>query len=131
MPSFKQAIHRSYKLEFLEHGKEKPIVKVENLSNLQQVIRNGGIQKNLKSKIQSTDFNLGPRLEGGGKRKDLPTLASRVEARNETRNPPRGGRGAGWQEICDFEPCLKTNFGTSVNALPNFSTKMGGKKPVL
>ncbi|GBL72784.1 hypothetical protein AVEN_127999-1 [Araneus ventricosus] len=32
----------------------------------------------------------------------------------------------GWGKLCDFEPCLKTNFGTSVNALPNFSTKMGG-----
>ncbi|GBO00050.1 hypothetical protein AVEN_105397-1 [Araneus ventricosus] len=31
-----------------------------------------------------------------------------------------------WEEFCDFGPCLKTNFGTTVNALSNFSTKMGG-----
>ncbi|GBN46797.1 hypothetical protein AVEN_127192-1 [Araneus ventricosus] len=80
-------------MEFLEHGKDKPIVKVKNLSNLEQMIRNGGIQKNLKSKIQSKDSNLRPRCEGSDKTKDLPTLAPRVEARNETRSPPRGGRG--------------------------------------
>ncbi|GBN84379.1 hypothetical protein AVEN_271817-1 [Araneus ventricosus] len=89
----KQSIHRSSKMEILEHGKEKPIVKVENLSNLEQVIRNGGIQKNLKAKTQSADSNLGPRCEGSGKTKDLPTLPPRVKARNETRNPPLGGRG--------------------------------------
>ncbi|GBM61388.1 hypothetical protein AVEN_258498-1 [Araneus ventricosus] len=95
--SFKQAIHHSSKmslataLPILEHGKEKPIVNVENLSNLQQMIRNGG--KNLKSKTQSADSSLRCRLEDSGKTKDLSTLALRVEARNETRNPPRGGRG--------------------------------------
>ncbi|GBN97306.1 hypothetical protein AVEN_254840-1 [Araneus ventricosus] len=82
-------------MEFLEHGKEKPIVKVENLSNLEQMIRNGGIQKNLKSKPQTADSNLRPRCEGSRKTKDLPTLAPRVEARNKTQNPPRGGRGDG------------------------------------
>ncbi|GBM73561.1 hypothetical protein AVEN_98791-1 [Araneus ventricosus] len=89
----KQAIHRSSKMEFLEQGKEKPIVKFENLSNLEQMIRNVGIQKNLKFKPQSTDSNLRSRCEGTGKTKDLPTVAPRVEARNETRNHPRGGRG--------------------------------------
>ncbi|GBM55469.1 hypothetical protein AVEN_27827-1 [Araneus ventricosus] len=68
----------------------KPIVKVENLSNLEQIIRNGEIQKNLKSKTQSADSNLRPRCEGSGKTKDLPTLAARVETRNEPRNPLRG-----------------------------------------
>ncbi|GBO07580.1 hypothetical protein AVEN_203345-1 [Araneus ventricosus] len=63
----------------------------QNLSNLQQMIRNGGIQQNLKSKTQSADSNLGPRCEGSGKTKDLSTLTPRVEARNETRNHPRGG----------------------------------------
>ncbi|GBO37370.1 hypothetical protein AVEN_31471-1 [Araneus ventricosus] len=80
-------------MEFLEHGKEKLIIKVENLSNLEQMIRHGGIQKNLKSKTQSAYSNLRPQCEGSGKTKDLPTLSPRVEARNETRNPPRGGRG--------------------------------------
>ncbi|GBN57019.1 hypothetical protein AVEN_99864-1 [Araneus ventricosus] len=102
-------------MEFLEHGKEKPIVQVENLSNLEQMIRNGGIQKHLKSKTQSADSNLRPRCEGSGKTKELSTLTPRV-----------GEEESGWQEFCDFEPCLKTNFGTSVNDLPNFSTKMGG-----
>ncbi|GBM17269.1 hypothetical protein AVEN_223803-1 [Araneus ventricosus] len=58
-------------------------------------------------------------------------MALRVDARNETRNPPSGGRGEGWQKFCDFEFCLKTNFGTSMNALPNFSAEMGGKKTSL
>ncbi|GBO01538.1 hypothetical protein AVEN_132139-1 [Araneus ventricosus] len=35
------------------------------------------------------------------------------------------------QEFCDFEPCLRTNSGTSANALPTFSTKMGGGKTSL
>ncbi|GBO02710.1 hypothetical protein AVEN_210489-1 [Araneus ventricosus] len=79
-------------MEFLDHGREIPIVKVENLSNLEQMIPNGGIQKNLKSKTQSADSNLRLRCEGSGKTKDLPTLAPCVEAKNETRNQPRGGR---------------------------------------
>ncbi|GBN40433.1 hypothetical protein AVEN_252315-1 [Araneus ventricosus] len=78
-------------MEFSEHGKRKPIVKVENLSNLEQMIRNGGIRKNLKSKTQSADSNLRPRCEGSGKTKDLPSLAPRNEGRNETRIPPCGG----------------------------------------
>ncbi|GBN37482.1 hypothetical protein AVEN_26088-1 [Araneus ventricosus] len=78
----KRAIHCFSKLEFLELGKEKSIVKVKNLSNLKQMIRSGGIQKNLKSKTQSADSNLRPRCESSGKIKDLPTLDLRVEARN-------------------------------------------------
>ncbi|GBM42334.1 hypothetical protein AVEN_203569-1 [Araneus ventricosus] len=67
-------------MECLEHGKENPFVKVENLSNLEQMILNGGIQKNLKSKTQSFDSNLRPRCEGkprederggGGKMKSI------------------------------------------------------------
>ncbi|GBN74628.1 hypothetical protein AVEN_41540-1 [Araneus ventricosus] len=112
-------------MEFLEHRKEKTIVKVENLWNLEQMIRNGGIQKNLNSETQSADSNLIPRLEGSGISKDLSTLGLRVEGRNETRNLPWGGEEGGQVEFCDFEPCLKTNFGTSVNALPYFSNKMG------
>ncbi|GBN59719.1 hypothetical protein AVEN_253236-1 [Araneus ventricosus] len=91
------------------------------MSNLEQMIPNSGIQKNLNSKTQSADSNL-------SKAKDLPTLAPRTEGRNETRNLRVGEEESGWQEFCDFEPCLKTNFGTSVNALPNFSTKTGGEK---
>ncbi|GBN53937.1 hypothetical protein AVEN_155141-1 [Araneus ventricosus] len=83
-------------MEFLEHGKEKPIVKIENLPNLEQMIQNGGIQKNLKSKTKSADSNLRLRCEGCGTTKDLPTLAPRVEARNETRNPQRGGGRCVW-----------------------------------
>ncbi|GBO05134.1 hypothetical protein AVEN_169618-1 [Araneus ventricosus] len=62
------------------------------------------------------DSNLGPRCEASGKTIILPRLAPRVEAINETRIP-----SCGREEFCDFEPCLKTNFGTSVNTLPNFS----------
>ncbi|GBO27170.1 hypothetical protein AVEN_202364-1 [Araneus ventricosus] len=80
-------------MKFFEHGKGKPIVKVENLSNVEQMIRNGGIQKNLKPKTHTADFNFIPRREDSGKTKDLPTLPPRVEDRNKTRNPPRGGRG--------------------------------------
>ncbi|GBL93212.1 hypothetical protein AVEN_42660-1 [Araneus ventricosus] len=79
-------------MEFLKLGEEKPIVKVENLSNLEQMIRRDGIQKNLKCKTQSADSNLKPRCEGRGKTKDLTTLTPGVEARNEIRNPPRGGK---------------------------------------
>ncbi|GBM17982.1 hypothetical protein AVEN_238383-1 [Araneus ventricosus] len=93
MSNFKQTIHRSSKVEFLEHGKEKRIVKVENLSSLEQMIRNGEIQKNLKSKTQSAASNLRPRCEGSGKTTDLPTLAPRVEDTSETRNLPRVGSG--------------------------------------
>ncbi|GBM32678.1 hypothetical protein AVEN_223464-1 [Araneus ventricosus] len=71
------AIHRSSKMEVLEHEKEAPIVKVASLSSLEQIIRNGGIQKNLKSKTQSADSNLRSRCEGSGKRMDLPTLTLR------------------------------------------------------
>ncbi|GBL83042.1 hypothetical protein AVEN_165275-1 [Araneus ventricosus] len=90
------------------------------------MIESGGIQKNSKSKTSSADSNLGPRCEAIGTSKDLPTLEPRFEGRNETRNLP-----CGWIEFCDFEPCPKINFGTYVNALPNFSIKMGGKKQVL
>ncbi|GBN86126.1 hypothetical protein AVEN_1763-1 [Araneus ventricosus] len=87
------------------------------------MIRSGRIPTNSKSKTSSTDSNLGPRCEGSGKTKDLPTLEPCVEARN----PLCGGEEEyGWEEFCDFVPCLKTNFGTSVNVLPNFSTKMSG-----
>ncbi|GBN17029.1 hypothetical protein AVEN_109524-1 [Araneus ventricosus] len=53
-------------------------------------------------------------------------LASRLEMKLEV--PRVREEEGGWQEFCDFEPCLKTNFGTSVNALLKFSTKMGGEK---
>ncbi|GBM54198.1 hypothetical protein AVEN_11263-1 [Araneus ventricosus] len=92
------------------------------------MIQSSGIQKNLKSKTQSADSNLRPQCEGSGKTKDLPTLAPHVQGRNETRDPPSGGRGVWWEKFCEFEPCLETNFGTSMNALPNFSIKMDSKK---
>ncbi|GBM42329.1 hypothetical protein AVEN_203566-1 [Araneus ventricosus] len=132
-------------MKFLEHGKEKTYrqgilipyhiiiftLHNRNLSNLEQMIRNDGIQKSLKSKIHSADSNLRPRCDGSGKTKDLPTLARRVEARNETRNSRVEEEESGWQEFCDFEPCLKTNFGTSVNALLIFLLKWVRKKTSL
>ncbi|GBM86746.1 hypothetical protein AVEN_198515-1 [Araneus ventricosus] len=75
-----------------------------------------GIQRNSKSNTSCVDSNLGPRFEGSGTSKDLPALRPRVEGRNETRNlTRREKRTSGWVEFCDFEPCLKTNFGASVN----------------
>ncbi|GBN75021.1 hypothetical protein AVEN_99039-1 [Araneus ventricosus] len=44
-------------------------------------------------KTPCADSNLGPRCEGIGKTKDLPTLGPRIETKNETRNPPCGGGG--------------------------------------
>ncbi|GBN99222.1 hypothetical protein AVEN_6569-1 [Araneus ventricosus] len=73
-------------------------------------IGSGGIPKNTKYRTPSADSNLRPRCEGSRRTKDLPTLEPRVEAGNETGNPPCGGGGVGWEEFCDFEPCLKTNF---------------------
>ncbi|GBM76372.1 hypothetical protein AVEN_165975-1 [Araneus ventricosus] len=72
---------------------EKPIVTVKHLSNMEQMIRNGGIQKNLKSETQSADSNLEPQCKSSSRTKYLPILAPRIEARNETRILPRGGRG--------------------------------------
>ncbi|GBM87651.1 hypothetical protein AVEN_214152-1 [Araneus ventricosus] len=90
------------------------------------MIRNGGIQKILNSKTQFADCNLRPRLKSSGTSKDLPTLGPRVEMRLEISRV--GKEEDGWVDFCDFEPCLRTNFGTSVNDLPYFSTIMGGKK---
>ncbi|GBN23033.1 hypothetical protein AVEN_5424-1 [Araneus ventricosus] len=56
-------------------------------------IRSGGIQKNSKSKTPSADSNLGPRCESSWKTIVLLRLGPSVEARNETRIPPYGGRG--------------------------------------
>ncbi|GBN55341.1 hypothetical protein AVEN_128394-1 [Araneus ventricosus] len=82
-------------------------------------------QRTLNPKLHPPDSNLGPLCEGSGRTKDLPTLGPRVEARNETRNPPCGGGGEkGWEEFCDLEPCHNTNCGTSTNDLNNFSNKM-------
>ncbi|GBN99300.1 hypothetical protein AVEN_104028-1 [Araneus ventricosus] len=48
--------------------------------------------KELKIQNSNSRFQFGPRCEASGRTMDLPTLAPRVEARNETRNPPcRGG----------------------------------------
>ncbi|GBM81468.1 hypothetical protein AVEN_163628-1 [Araneus ventricosus] len=42
-------------------------------------------------------------------------LASKLEMKREI--PRVGEDQCGWEEFCDFEPCLRTNFGTSVNDL--------------
>ncbi|GBM12363.1 hypothetical protein AVEN_211550-1 [Araneus ventricosus] len=78
------------------------------------MIERGVIQKNSKSKTPSTHSNLRPRCEASGTLKDLSTLEPRLEGRNETRNLRVGGKECGWIEFLDFEPYLKTNFGTSV-----------------
>ncbi|GBM24221.1 hypothetical protein AVEN_22560-1 [Araneus ventricosus] len=55
------AIHISSKMEFSEHGKVKEIVKVEILRNLEQMIRNDGIQRTqnlrLHAPIPISDHN--------------------------------------------------------------------------
>ncbi|GBM13462.1 hypothetical protein AVEN_40403-1 [Araneus ventricosus] len=51
-------------------------------------------------------------------------LASRLEMKLEINRVEEEENG--WEEFCDFEPCLKTNCGTSVNVLPNFSINMSG-----
>ncbi|GBN41412.1 hypothetical protein AVEN_117088-1 [Araneus ventricosus] len=112
--SLKRGIHGCSTLEFLEHGEQKPIVKVKNLGNLEQMIGSGGIQN---PKRHLPNSNLGPRCEATSKTKDLATPGPRVQARNKTRNPSKG-----WEEFYDLEPFLKTNFGASVNDVPHFST---------
>ncbi|GBN13197.1 hypothetical protein AVEN_242431-1 [Araneus ventricosus] len=57
------------------------------------MIRSGGTPTNSKSKASSAASSLRPRCEVSDKAKNLPTLEPRVEARNETRNPPCRGRG--------------------------------------
>ncbi|GBN08510.1 hypothetical protein AVEN_111938-1 [Araneus ventricosus] len=78
-------------------------------------IGSGGITKNSKSKTPSANSNFD--LDARVARKQRICLhwdlALRLEMKLEI-------------PLCDFEPCLKTNFGTSVNDLPNFSTKMSG-----
>ncbi|GBM81721.1 hypothetical protein AVEN_273236-1 [Araneus ventricosus] len=81
---------------FLNTGKKNLSSRSKTYEIWRKWIGNGGIPNNSKSKTPSADSNLGPRCEGNGKTKDLPTLGSRVEAINETRNPPcGGGRGKG------------------------------------
>ncbi|GBM12667.1 hypothetical protein AVEN_46153-1 [Araneus ventricosus] len=77
--------------------------------------------KEQNSKTQSTDSNLRSPLEGSDISKDLPTLGMRRVGEEE----------GGYVEFCNFEPCLKTNFGTSMNSLPYFSNKIDGEKTVL
>ncbi|GBN25302.1 hypothetical protein AVEN_136695-1 [Araneus ventricosus] len=98
------------KMEFLEHGKEKPIVKVENLSNWEQMIRNGGIQKNLKSKTQSADSNLRPRCEGSAKQGICRhwNLASRLEMKLEI--PRVGKRSLGGRNSATSNLVSKQTF---------------------
>ncbi|GBM49773.1 hypothetical protein AVEN_60503-1 [Araneus ventricosus] len=89
--TLKQAIHISSKMKFLEHGKEKAIVKVENIWNLEQMIRNDGIKANSKSKTSCADSNLRSRCEASGTLKDLPSLRPRDEARKSEIHRVGGG----------------------------------------
>ncbi|GBM16935.1 hypothetical protein AVEN_267326-1 [Araneus ventricosus] len=92
----------------------------------EQMIGSGGIPTNSKSKTPSADSNLGPRCEGSGKKRSCLhwDLASGLQMKLEI--PRVEEEEGGWEEFSDFEPCLQTSFGTSVNDLPNFSTKMSG-----
>ncbi|GBM67281.1 hypothetical protein AVEN_201213-1 [Araneus ventricosus] len=77
-------------MEFLEQGKEKAIVKVENLWNLEEMILSGGIPTNSKSKTSCADSNLRPRCEASGTSKGLPTLEPHIEARKSEIRRVRG-----------------------------------------
>ncbi|GBM85600.1 hypothetical protein AVEN_38371-1 [Araneus ventricosus] len=79
-------------MEFLEHWKEKATVSFKNQWKL------AGIQTNSKSNSSCVDSNLGPRCEGSGLSKDLPTLRPRVDCRNETLSLPLRGRGR-WKKL--------------------------------
>ncbi|GBM74386.1 hypothetical protein AVEN_161280-1 [Araneus ventricosus] len=105
----KQANHVSSKLEFLEHGKEKAIVIFKKRWKLAQRNGNAGIQTRSKSNTSCADSNLGPRLEGSGTSKDLPTLRPRIEGRNELEISRVGEEEGEGVEFCDFERCLRTN----------------------
>ncbi|GBM68198.1 hypothetical protein AVEN_22016-1 [Araneus ventricosus] len=99
--TLKRAIHRCSKLEFLERREEKAYRQDRKPkkfgANEFEVVE---IQKNSKSKTPSANSNLGPRCEASRRTKDLPTLAPRVEARNETRNSPCGGGGVKSERNC-------------------------------
>ncbi|GBL94290.1 hypothetical protein AVEN_16810-1 [Araneus ventricosus] len=107
-------------MEFLEHGKEKAIVKIENLKNLEQKIRNDGIQTNSKSKTSCADSNLRTRCEASGTSRDLTRLRPRDEARKSEIRRVGGGMGDRRATVA--------HFGAYVNDVCNFSIKMGGKK---
>ncbi|GBM57306.1 hypothetical protein AVEN_115626-1 [Araneus ventricosus] len=79
-------------MKLLDYGIEKPMVNVENLSNLEQMIRNGGIQNNLNTKTQSTDSNLRLRCEGSG-RKRICLHWHLTKREKMKRIPECGGRG--------------------------------------
>ncbi|GBM71096.1 hypothetical protein AVEN_132211-1 [Araneus ventricosus] len=80
-------------MEFLEHGKEKAIVKGEKQYNLEQMIRSDGIQTNSKSTTSYADSNLRPRREASRKTIDLPRLGPRDEARKSEIAEWAGGIG--------------------------------------
>ncbi|GBL93490.1 hypothetical protein AVEN_59689-1 [Araneus ventricosus] len=62
MECVKWVIHRWYVLEFLEHGKKKPIVKVENLLNLEQMEWKWWNSNELKIQNSIRRFNLDERV---------------------------------------------------------------------
>ncbi|GBM94166.1 hypothetical protein AVEN_165790-1 [Araneus ventricosus] len=107
-------------MEFLEHGKEKAIVKIENLRNLEQPIRNDGIQTNSKSKTSCADSNLRSRCEASGASKDLTRLRPRDEARKSENRRVGGGIGDRRATVA--------HSGAYVNDVRNFSVKMDGGK---
>ncbi|GBO14158.1 hypothetical protein AVEN_41256-1 [Araneus ventricosus] len=67
-------------MEILEQWKEKIIVKVENLWNLEEKILSGGIPNNSNSNTSSGDSLVGPLARVVGTSKDLTRLGHRDEA---------------------------------------------------
>ncbi|GBN55506.1 hypothetical protein AVEN_201833-1 [Araneus ventricosus] len=86
-------------MEFLEHGRKNLSSTSKSCVKFGANVSICGIQKNLKSKTKSTDSNVRLPCESSGRTKDLPTVTPRFEARSETRNPQRAGRGVWVSEI--------------------------------
>ncbi|GBM92630.1 hypothetical protein AVEN_9273-1 [Araneus ventricosus] len=88
-----QAIHRSSKMEFLDHGKKKAYCQGQKPVKFEANESQWWNSKELKSNTQSAVSDLRPRCKGSGNTKYLPTLTPRDEGRNETQIPTCGGRG--------------------------------------
>ncbi|GBM25489.1 hypothetical protein AVEN_62247-1 [Araneus ventricosus] len=74
----KQAIHISSKMEFLEHGKEKAIVKAEKPMKFRT---KDSTRWNSNSKTSCADSILRPRCAASGTSKNLPRLRPRDDSR--------------------------------------------------
>ncbi|GBN53786.1 hypothetical protein AVEN_110889-1 [Araneus ventricosus] len=79
MACFQRAIHRSSTVEFLEHGKVKPVVSFKNRWKSAQMEENDRIPNSLKAEWKGRVVISGPRCEASGKTTVLPSLGLRDE----------------------------------------------------